>query len=57
MSDPSHDADGLGGEEPRVSNLVVHDAVKDLFLIVTREWRLQHKNTTQQPDCKLGLPR
>lgn len=38
---PSHDADGFGGEEARVAHFIVHYTVKDLLLIVTREWRLK----------------
>ena len=38
---PSHDADGLGGEEARVTHFIVHDAVENLLLIVTGERRLR----------------
>lgn len=39
---PSHDADGLCGEEARVAHLVIHYAVKHLLFIITWEWRLTH---------------
>jgi len=41
MAYPSHDGDGLGGEEAWVFHLLIHDAVKHLLLIITRERRLQ----------------
>lgn len=43
-SNPSHDADGFGGEEARVAHFIVHYAVEDLLLIVTRERRLKDTN-------------
>jgi len=45
--DPSHDADGLGGEEARVAHFVVHYAVEDLLLIVARERRLKETDALE----------
>lgn len=42
---PPHDGDGLCGEESWVADLIIHDAVKHLLLIVTREGRLAEKYT------------
>lgn len=41
QSNPSHDADGFGGEEARVAHFIVHDAVENLLLVVTWERRLK----------------
>jgi len=40
FSYPSHDGDGLEGQEPRVPHLVVDDAVEHLLLVVSRKRRL-----------------
>lgn len=44
-SHPSHDADGLGGQEARVAHFVVHNAVENLLLIITGERRLKESDT------------
>ena len=40
FSYPPHDGDGLEGEEPRVPDLVVDDAVEHLLFVVARKRRL-----------------
>lgn len=40
VTHPPHDGDGLGGEEPRVAHLVVHDAVKNLLFVIAGKRRL-----------------
>lgn len=42
---PSHDADGFSREEARVTHFIVHNAVKNFLLIVTRKWRLKESQT------------
>ena len=37
LTHPSHDGDGLEGEEPRVPDLVVDDRVEHLLLVVARK--------------------
>ncbi len=41
---PPHDGDGLQREESRVSDFIIHDAVKDLFFVVSREGRLSDEH-------------
>jgi hypothetical protein len=44
LTHPSHDGDGLEREEPRVSDLVVDDAVEHLLFVVARERGLAHQH-------------
>ena len=41
---PPHDGDGLQREESRVSDFIIHDAVKDLLFVVSREGRLSDEH-------------
>lgn len=53
-SNPSHDADGLGGEEARVAHLVVHDAVKHLLFVVTWKRRLKQTGMEKNGDVEIS---
>lgn len=46
---PPHDGYGLEGEEARIADFVVDDAVKHLLFVITREWRLQARNLVSKP--------
>ena len=55
LTHPSHDGDGLEGEKPRVSDLVVDDAVEHLLFVVARERGLTHQHLEDLKKYKMTV--
>jgi len=40
MAHPSHNGQRISAEKLRITNFLIHDAVKNFLLIISWEWRL-----------------
>lgn len=54
---PPHDGDGLCGEEPRVADFIVHNAVKHFLLVVPGEGGLKQKCRDEKDDIFCDIKR